>query len=106
MLLGTPLQVAKAMGTGGADLSNVRLLICDEADKLLGAEALKPLDAVMAACIHPQRVRGPASVCWLISISKTPIKFELSVVYCARLDCLCPVKRHEINSLTWQPRSS
>ena len=55
----TPLRMSKVARS--ADLSTVRWLILDEADKLFEEGLAKQTDRVIAACIHPRLVGGTAS---------------------------------------------
>ena len=56
MAVTTPLRMSKAARR--ADLSTVRWLILDEADKLFEEGLTKQIDRVIAACTHPRLVGG------------------------------------------------
>eukprot|EP00793_Prasinoderma_coloniale_P002885 PRCOL_00002367-RA len=62
-LVATPARLAQALGRSvksrpAIDLSGVRLLVLDEADKLLELDFVAEADAAVAACTHPEVVRG------------------------------------------------
>eukprot|EP00887_Chlorella_sp_A99_P000722 scaffold5.g722.t1 len=66
LLLANPLRLGAMADEGGLDLSQarrsfaglVRYLILDEADKLFDMGFTEQIDAVIAACSHPDCVRG------------------------------------------------
>ena len=59
VVITTPLRLGHSLGTkGGVDLSQVTMLILDEADKLLETGFLEQVDTLLAACTHPQLVRA------------------------------------------------
>ncbi len=58
VLLGQPLRLGAMAEEGGLDLSGVRLLVLDEADKLFGLGFTEQIDAVVAACSNKNIVRA------------------------------------------------
>lgn len=54
--MATPLRLSKVAKR--ADLSSVRYLILDEADKLFEEGLVKQIDCVVGACSNPRRVRA------------------------------------------------
>ncbi len=53
ILITTPLRLVHAIETEEVDLSNVRHLVLDEADRLLELNFLEQTDSILAACSHP-----------------------------------------------------
>ncbi|TIA86919.1 hypothetical protein E3P99_03543 [Wallemia hederae] len=53
ILISTPLRLKHAIETGEVDLSNVRHLILDEADRLLEMGFVDQVDTIVGACSHP-----------------------------------------------------
>lgn len=54
ILITTPLRLVHAVEKEEVDLSNVRHLVLDEADRLLEEGFLEQTDSILAACSHPQ----------------------------------------------------
>ncbi|SNX87661.1 probable ROK1 - ATP-dependent RNA helicase [Melanopsichium pennsylvanicum] len=54
ILITTPLRLVHAVEKEEADLSNVRHLVLDEADRLLEEGFLEQTDSILAACSHPE----------------------------------------------------
>lgn len=54
ILITTPLRLVHAIQTEEVDLSNVRHLVLDEADRLLEQNFLQQTDTILAACSHPK----------------------------------------------------
>jgi len=52
IIISTPLRLVASMQSGKIDLSNVRHLVLDEADRMLDAEFLSQIQEVVAACSH------------------------------------------------------
>ncbi|KAH8086609.1 P-loop containing nucleoside triphosphate hydrolase protein [Cristinia sonorae] len=53
IVISTPLRLVAAMQSGSVELSNVRHLVLDEADRMLDAEFLSQVQEVIAGCSHP-----------------------------------------------------
>lgn len=53
ILITTPLRLVHAVEKEEVDLSNVRHLVLDEADRLLEEGFLEQTDSILAACTHP-----------------------------------------------------
>ena len=58
ILLANPLRLGGMVQEGKIRLDHVRMLILDEADKLFDLGFTEQIDAVIAACTHPDIVRG------------------------------------------------
>jgi ATP-dependent RNA helicase DDX52/ROK1 len=58
ILLANPLRLGGMVREGKIDLTQVQTLILDEADKLFDLGFAEQVDAVVAACTHPEIVRG------------------------------------------------
>ncbi len=58
ILLANPLRLGGMVREGKIDLTQVQTLILDEADKLFDLGFTEQVDAVVAACTHPEIVRG------------------------------------------------
>ncbi|PWO00874.1 P-loop containing nucleoside triphosphate hydrolase protein [Tilletiopsis washingtonensis] len=54
VLITTPMRLVNALEAKEVDLSGVRHLVLDEADRLLEEGFLEQTDAVLAACSHPE----------------------------------------------------
>ncbi|EPQ27977.1 uncharacterized protein PFL1_04304 [Pseudozyma flocculosa PF-1] len=54
VLITTPMRLVHAIEQEEVDLSNVRHLVLDEADRLLEQGFLEQTDAILAACSHPR----------------------------------------------------
>lgn len=54
VLITTPLRLVHAIEEEEVDLSAVRYLVLDEADRLLDEGFLQQTDSILAACTHPQ----------------------------------------------------
>ncbi|KAI9592922.1 P-loop containing nucleoside triphosphate hydrolase protein [Syncephalis fuscata] len=54
ILISTPLRLVHAIQQEGMDLSHVKHLVLDEADKLLDLGFLEQMDEILAACTLPQ----------------------------------------------------
>ncbi|KAF8349825.1 P-loop containing nucleoside triphosphate hydrolase protein [Amanita rubescens] len=52
IIISTPLRLVAALQSGVIDLSNVRFLVLDEADRLLDVEFLPQVEEIVAACTH------------------------------------------------------
>ncbi|KAI0028277.1 P-loop containing nucleoside triphosphate hydrolase protein [Vararia minispora EC-137] len=52
IIISTPLRLVAAKRSGNIDLSNVRHLILDEADRMLDPEFLEQVQEITAACTH------------------------------------------------------
>ncbi|KAF8746199.1 hypothetical protein AX14_000005 [Amanita brunnescens Koide BX004] len=52
IIISTPLRLVAALQSGAIDLSNVRFLVLDEADRLLDVEFLPQTEEIVAACSH------------------------------------------------------
>lgn len=53
VIISTPLRLVASLQNGTLDLSNVRHLVLDEADRMLDTEFLEQVQEVVAACTHP-----------------------------------------------------
>jgi len=58
VLIGTPQRLSHHTKSGELDLSNVRVLILDEGDRLFDLGFLEQVDDIVAACSHPDIIRG------------------------------------------------
>ena len=58
VLIATPLRLASLLTAGRIDLAAVRWLVLDEADKLFELGFVEQIDAVVAACSHPDVCRA------------------------------------------------
>ncbi|KAK4051563.1 RNA-dependent ATPase rok1 [Microbotryomycetes sp. JL201] len=58
MLISTPLRLIYAIKNGAVDVSDVRHLILDEADKLFELNFVEQTDEILAACTHPNLRKG------------------------------------------------
>ncbi|GJE87883.1 DEAD/DEAH box helicase [Phanerochaete sordida] len=54
IIISTPLRMVAALQSGNLELSNVRHLVLDEADRMLDPEFLEQVREVVAACSHPR----------------------------------------------------
>ncbi|KAK2461709.1 hypothetical protein APHAL10511_006172 [Amanita phalloides] len=52
VIISTPLRLVASLQSGIIDLSNVRFLALDEADRLLDSEFLPQVEEIVAACTH------------------------------------------------------
>ncbi|KAJ3556237.1 hypothetical protein NM688_g2139 [Phlebia brevispora] len=53
IIISTPLRMVSAVQNGKLELSNVRHVVLDEADRMLDSEFLTQVQEVLAACTHP-----------------------------------------------------
>ncbi|KZV76948.1 P-loop containing nucleoside triphosphate hydrolase protein [Peniophora sp. CONT] len=54
IIISTPLRLVSALQTGNLDLTSVRHLVLDEADRMLDTEFLSQVQEIVAACTHPE----------------------------------------------------
>ncbi|KAJ7225996.1 P-loop containing nucleoside triphosphate hydrolase protein [Mycena pura] len=54
IIISTPLRLVASLKSGNLELSNVRHLILDEADRMLDAEFFPQFEEILAACSHPK----------------------------------------------------
>lgn len=54
VLISTPLRLVSAVKDKIIDLSNIRMIVFDEADKLMELGFLEQVDEVLAGCTHPK----------------------------------------------------
>ncbi|KAF8624266.1 hypothetical protein AX15_005960 [Amanita polypyramis BW_CC] len=52
IVISTPLRLVVSLQAGTIDLSNIRFLVLDEADRLLDGEFLPQVEEIVAACTH------------------------------------------------------
>ncbi|KAJ7124819.1 P-loop containing nucleoside triphosphate hydrolase protein [Mycena crocata] len=53
IIISTPLRLVASLKSGGLELSNVRHLVLDEADRMLDSEFFGQIEEILAACTHP-----------------------------------------------------
>ncbi|KAM0789793.1 hypothetical protein ACM66B_006645 [Microbotryomycetes sp. NB124-2] len=58
MLISTPLRLIYAIKNGAVDVSDVRHLVLDEADKLFELNFVEQTDEILADCTHPELRKG------------------------------------------------
>jgi ATP-dependent RNA helicase DDX52/ROK1 len=58
LLITTPLRLGHGLASSRVDLSSVRWLVLDEADKLLETGFVEQMDTLLAACTHAELTRA------------------------------------------------
>ncbi|PWN45916.1 P-loop containing nucleoside triphosphate hydrolase protein [Ceraceosorus guamensis] len=80
VLITTPLRLVHGLDAGEIDLTNVRHLVLDEADRLLEDGFLEQTDTILAACSHPSLRKALFSATLPSGVEEMAKSFQLDAI--------------------------